>query len=323
MSIKYSLLISTTPNNSINSDRLADEIRKSEISVALDYIETDATTVDIWMKASLSVEEEAILQNVVYTHSGLELVEQVYSTNDIYTTLAKVNAIRREINAPLYATAKVKFGLVTLMDVFCVTSEGIKFHVDGGMLDNSSEWIAVQSFVNLPIKLYDKRIVSHNLADSTAWTQTPGSSLFVITPDPGSKFILTHSIVRFPDNLKIVPTNKLYYQVFLSLDNVTPPTQPVISLVYEKVTDLFRKATAPFVVAPAIVPELGTNKVVEVLFQYADPHTLKGSPITLRASLGEKIQVYLEGNTPFLDIDDNPILQECTIAMNFRKTVEF
>lgn len=323
MSTKYTYLISSATNGIINSDRLMDEIRKSVIIVALDYIETDPTNVDVWMKEPLSLEDEAVLQGIVSAHSGLEMVEQTYSSGHIYTTFAKVHAIRREMNVPLYATAKTKFGSVTLMDVFCVTTEGIKFHVDGGILDNSSDWNAIKNFVNLPIKLYDKRIVSHNLADSASWIQTPGSSLFVVTPDPGSKFILTHSIVRFPDNLKIVPTNKLYYQVFISLDNVTPPTQPVISLVYERVTDLFRKATAPFVVAPAIVPELGTNKVVEVLFQYADPHTLKGSPITLRASLGEKVQVYLENNSPFLNTEGEPITQECTIAMNFRKTVEF
>ena len=230
-------------------------------------------------------------------------------------------AMRRARNAELYANDQ---NGGALKELYVKADESVIFHTT--ITNPSDQWATVQNFVNQPILFYDRRIVCPNLNDTTTWSTDSNGvprSLFSVTPEPGWRYILTHSIVRFPSILKLVPTNKLHYQVWLSLDNTTPPAQPTIDLVYADVADLFRKATAPFVVAPSAVPELGPAPEVEVLYQYADAFTFKGAPIVLRASLGEKIDLYLEADQPFLDTQGNPITQDCNIALNFKRTPEF
>ncbi len=365
-----------TPDYDSEPNKLVDPDLSALTNVSILYWKYNGSGV-----VEMNSEEKRLMANLVFSEEDIGREQKL-----IRTSLSKVHSMRRILNVPLYAVEIGTSGSAKIMDVYCVSAEGVSMHVDGGLLDTSADWNAIKNHVNTPIMLYDKRIVCHDLADSNQWNKkllhgdvtngpfvikstvvggTSGASAkivevgsgyvivqdvsgtfvssetitcgttsatissieanskFIVHPDTGFKFILTHSIVRFPDNLKLVPTNKLYYEVWLSPDGVNPPSQPTIQLIYEHVTDLFRKATAPFTIAPGTVAELGVNKEVEVLFQYADPHTLKGSPVVLRSSLGEKIQLYLAGNTPFLDVDNQAMNQECNISMNFRKTIEF
>ena len=71
---KYTYAISTdTTNALVDSDRLGSEIADSAIVIALDYIETAADVLDVWMKDALSGGDETILTGVVNAHDGTPL----------------------------------------------------------------------------------------------------------------------------------------------------------------------------------------------------------------------------------------------------------
>lgn len=63
MSVQYSY------SKTVNIDQLTKEIQESTITTALDYIESVDSSVSIYMKASLSEEDEATLDNIVFIHS--------------------------------------------------------------------------------------------------------------------------------------------------------------------------------------------------------------------------------------------------------------
>lgn len=70
MSQKYTFDFSDFPNNKISSDDLESEIRDSNVTIALDYIHTNNTVVDIWFKAELPTEDETTLSGVIAAHTG-------------------------------------------------------------------------------------------------------------------------------------------------------------------------------------------------------------------------------------------------------------
>lgn len=61
----------------VASDRLAQEISDSSITVALDYITTNGSTLNVTFKDSLSTEEENILSTIVTNHTAIPLEENV------------------------------------------------------------------------------------------------------------------------------------------------------------------------------------------------------------------------------------------------------
>lgn len=63
------------PNSKIDIPRLTNEIRESEITVALSHIETEEDDCNVWFKDRLSSAEETTLSSgIVYVHSGEPLV---------------------------------------------------------------------------------------------------------------------------------------------------------------------------------------------------------------------------------------------------------
>ena len=72
MSFKYLYSISDDfPNEKVNEEALSAEIRSSDITIALDYIYIrDQIECEIWMKAQLSGDEQTILDDIVYDHTG-------------------------------------------------------------------------------------------------------------------------------------------------------------------------------------------------------------------------------------------------------------
>lgn len=71
MATKYTYSIQDDfPNHAVAADRLAQEIRNSAITIALDYASTSGDDCDIWFKASLSGDEETVLDGIVANHSG-------------------------------------------------------------------------------------------------------------------------------------------------------------------------------------------------------------------------------------------------------------
>ncbi|MCK5018206.1 MAG: hypothetical protein KAS32_14210 [Candidatus Peribacteraceae bacterium] len=159
----------------------------------------------------------------------------------------------------------------------------------------SSSWQNVKLYANKAIKMYDKRLISHNWGDSSTWTAVD-DSLWQVIPDAGTKLILTHIQFRFPKSTKILAANAFVYKVYLSTDGVTPvddETEPAISLVYESTLSLMEKANTSIQITTDTIPDAFDDKMVEVMFKYANPSTLEGAPIVLRSSLNERIDAYL------------------------------
>lgn len=67
---KYTYTLSDFPNGKVDLDTLQDQVRNSAITVALDYINGLAVSVDFFFKASLDTANETILNAVVAAHDG-------------------------------------------------------------------------------------------------------------------------------------------------------------------------------------------------------------------------------------------------------------
>jgi hypothetical protein len=73
---KYTYSISQDfPNQKVAPSRLSVEIQESAIVIALDHIDTDGDSCNIWFKDDLSVGDESILSTIVSNHSGEPLPE--------------------------------------------------------------------------------------------------------------------------------------------------------------------------------------------------------------------------------------------------------
>ncbi len=58
------------PNHKVAPDRLDQEIRSSDVTIALDHIYTSGDDCDIWFKDELPAEDVGILNGIVAVHSG-------------------------------------------------------------------------------------------------------------------------------------------------------------------------------------------------------------------------------------------------------------
>jgi len=222
---------------------------------------------------------------------------------------------RRQKNLELFADAG------RVVRLYVQASEGIVFESEVDMYDK--KWQAVRPFVNTPIKLYDKRIVTHNFGDRNSWVNGPNDSTFLIAPSPGMKFIISYLLVRFPKNLKLTADNRLVFEVYLSVDGINPPTTPRIKLEYNSLRELVKKTNIPMEIPIDVIPDVSDDKMIEIMFKYADPDTLAGSPFILRSSLGEYIKIYLSAHIPVTDINGNPLRDECWCVANGKQVVDF
>jgi len=76
MATKYTYsIIGDFPYQKINSPRLIEEIGNSDITIALDYINTSDNDCDIWFKNDLSSDEQTTLSETVSAHSGEQVAE--------------------------------------------------------------------------------------------------------------------------------------------------------------------------------------------------------------------------------------------------------
>lgn len=63
-------IINNTLNGKVNTDTLTTEITTSIIIIALDHIDTNGDILDIWFKDILSLEDQAILNTIISSHTG-------------------------------------------------------------------------------------------------------------------------------------------------------------------------------------------------------------------------------------------------------------
>ena len=103
MSTKYTFsLLSDFPYQKVDISRLTDEITDSNITIALDYVNSYDTTCDTWFKADLSSPEELTLSGIMSSHSGEPLEEIVPPTMEDGRPL--VRADTRPMNTSTYFT---------------------------------------------------------------------------------------------------------------------------------------------------------------------------------------------------------------------------
>ena len=76
MAEKYTYNITDFGNDKVNIPKLSFEIRQSNITIALDYINTNDTVCDTWFKAELSESESTTLAAIVAAHDGEPLPEE-------------------------------------------------------------------------------------------------------------------------------------------------------------------------------------------------------------------------------------------------------
>jgi hypothetical protein len=70
MTTPYTYGISSFPNQKVDTGRLSQEVRASNITVALDSIDSDGTDTIVRFKTVLDTPDKSILDNLVGTHSG-------------------------------------------------------------------------------------------------------------------------------------------------------------------------------------------------------------------------------------------------------------
>lgn len=70
MSEKYTYLIGDFPNDKVDTYKLSVEITYSDITRALDYINSNPVECDIWFKAPLTSEDWTTLSGIVSEHDG-------------------------------------------------------------------------------------------------------------------------------------------------------------------------------------------------------------------------------------------------------------
>lgn len=181
-------------------------------------------------------------------------------------------------------------------------------------------WAAMRAHAGEVVKLYDKRLTSVLFNDSSTWP-APNDSSCVFAPETGKKLIITSIQVRFPNNAQLTQENQLVFEVWLwdAANNVLARR---IQLKYSSIPSLIRKSNSPISMPYDLIVEMSDHQMAEVTFKYADPFTLKGFPLVLHAAHGEYCTMYLEGNTPLTDVNQNAI-GDCWAVVNGVQVVDF
>ena len=228
---------------------------------------------------------------------------------------------RRAYNREIYITDNTQDN--RYVDLFVQASETIvlcsKEHKENPLLFNISK------YCNKPISKYDKRIVTHNFTDISSWPVVDGvpKSNYIVVPGEGKKFVITYIQIRFPKNIKLKETNKLYFSANL-YDPAIEAVRPVIYLAYGSLKELVRKTNTPIQVPFDIIEDISDNKMVELEFKYADPESLIGSPIILRSALNEYIEIGLTGDTNLKDINNLDFNgDEAWAVINGKELIDF
>ena len=233
---------------------------------------------------------------------------------EIQITPEDLLVLRRKINEPLFAKTD--------------NSETQIFMSYKGMILKATIsiddpiWESIKSFVNKPVIAYDKRLTSHNFGDSTTWPLVEGfpNSTYKFAPDFGMILSIAFIQVRFPINANLTDTCRLFFRVYLNLGN--GPVL-VINLEYPNIFELIKKSNSPIQIQPTVIETVSSLQIAEIEFKYADPNTLEGSPIILRSSLGEYMEMGTTDNLPVLDNVGNPLLNPTWAIVNGKQSRDF
>lgn len=91
-SVKYTYsILNDFPSGNINISKFENEIRKSNITVALDFIGTSGDVIDIWFKASISTAEKTTLDGDISSPAGGLIAAHDNSPNPPEETYTKLS----------------------------------------------------------------------------------------------------------------------------------------------------------------------------------------------------------------------------------------
>lgn len=93
---KYTKSVTDFLNSKIDSTSLTNEIAQSAITIALDYIDTNVSTCDIWFKDELSENEVVLLNALVAAHEGIAPINTNYDDNGNQVVATSVYAFTKE-----------------------------------------------------------------------------------------------------------------------------------------------------------------------------------------------------------------------------------
>lgn len=187
--------------------------------------------------------------------------------------------------------------------------------------ENMTKFAAIKSKCNLPIKFTDRRVVSHDFGNTATWAD-PAVSVFTYQPPADQKFMLMNMRVRFPANIAFTVDNAIQFKLNLYVPYYQT-VMPVLNFEYDSVSKMMRQSDDPISIPSDVIPNLGLNKIVEVNFRYSILSELYLSPITLRGSLGENIQMSTKANLPVLDVNSQPLTDDTWVLLAGRLAPDF
>lgn len=185
-------------------------------------------------------------------------------------------------------------------------------------------WGQIKQFVNKPVHIYDKRLVSHDFGNAATWPVDDlgnPKSLYEFRPSPGMALSVSYIQVRFPVNAKLDTNNELRFKVFMDRDGTGP--KPVIDLAYDSLFKLVERTNTPILAHNTLISEVSNQEMVEVEFKYSDPNSLQGSSIYLRSTLGEYIAVETANDNPVKNNLDGELDNPTWMVVSGKQSVDF
>lgn len=185
----------------------------------------------------------------------------------------------------------------------------------------TDEYTLVQLYeptFNKAVWVGEKRILSHDWGDITTWPQADNSH-FILKAQSLTRFVVNQVIIRFPQTATIAENNAVHFEIYQSLDGMTPvddeTSSPIQQDVYPTFASLLMQCTSPVGMTIDAIPGAFTGKMIELMF-------LK-NPIFLRSSLNERIECYMEGDLPIKTYDGNSLDDPCQVAFSILYMMDF
>ena len=326
---KYSYTVSTDfPNGAVAAYKLVEEIRDSSITVAVDRVDVSQDVCDVWFKAALSTDEEAVLNGLIAAHDGVPLPAGDPKTP---SGIPLVVPEPREGSSVVIVTHNWCDRCTWYGDSVRVTGETLTDSGDGLTFNSAHQhWIDLihgrmyaEDKVNAPYlpKIYVEGV---EMTERVPWTSSGGDfqidyetgkvtffssqtgktitadysyengSTFYIRPESGKKLQIEKSEVQFSQDVNMTDTINFQAWAYNPADPLNKvPAQA--ATVYKHIRDFVDEAEGVYPTVPALGGSSGrglTQQHIVFPFNYK---TVK----QLYSSMGLEIRIWLSGHQAF------------------------
>lgn len=158
------------------------------------------------------------------------------------------------------------------------------------------QYQAIRQYCNVHLPIDSLMLSTHNYGSPATWAN--GVSDFTLSPNPGTKLIITSIVTRLPEDLDL-SGNNMYFKVYKSPDNemvVTEAFPPAVSDTYTHMRDLLMISNSPVDLFMMSIGGIAIP-VMDIKFRYADADTANESKLTLSSRLNEHINITMQNNT--------------------------